>query len=358
MKITVVGLGSGSMDSLSLGAYKRITKSENIYLRTKKHPICEELDSLGIKYTAFDDIYNAGQNFEEVYQALVDSLIKSAREKGEILYGVPGHPKVAETSVEWLLASEFVQSGEIEIEIISSNSFLDDTFVFLDVDPVKNGFIFLDALEFDLSALSVEADLVFTQVYSGYIASELKLKLLEVLGDEVEVILFKAAGIKGLEQKQSVKLHEIDRCGFEFDHLTSLYIPYKKENKKFHSLKDLIDLLAYLRGDNGCPWDKKQDSFSIMKNIKEEVHELGLAIDNQDIDNTVEELGDVLMLLVMQAQFGAEEGFFNMDDVIDGIVKKLIFRHPHIFGDEKVYSLDEANEIWEKQKTKEKPQKP
>ena len=83
-----------------------------------------------------------------------------------------------------------------------------------------------------------------------------------------------------------------------------------------------------------------------------------MAIDNQDIDNTVEELGDVLMLLVMQAQFGAEEGFFNMDDVIDGIVKKLIFRHPHIFGDEKVYSLDEANEIWEKQKTKEKPQKP
>ena len=260
--------------------------------------------------------------------------------------------------MEWLLASEFVQSGEIEIEIISSNSFLDDTFVFLDVDPVKNGFIFLDALEFDLSALSVEADVVFTQVYSGYIASELKLKLLEVLGDEVEVILFKAAGIKGLEQKQSVKLHEIDRCGFEFDHLTSLYIPYKKENKKFHSLKDLIDLLAYLRGDNGCPWDKKQDSLSIMKNIKEEVHELGLAIDNQDIDNTVEELGDVLMLLVMQAQFGAEEGFFNMNDVIDGIVKKLIFRHPHIFGDEKVYSLDEANEIWEKQKTKEKPQKP
>lgn len=357
MKITVIGLGSGSLDSISLGAYKKLHGAQHIYFRTKNHPMVQDLLEEGVLFTAFDPYYDEAENFETTYQRILEELLSAVREFGEIVYAVPGHPRVAETTVDLLLSSDPVASGSVQVDIISSNSFLDDLFVFLDVDPVKNGFVFLDALKFEPTILLSKADFIFTQVYSKMVASDLKLRLLDFLGDETRVVLFKAAGIKDLETKVELPLYELDWTDFEFDHLTSLYIPFSKDQKRFHTLYELIDIIQTLRGDEGCPWDKKQTPKSIMVNLLEEVQELQEAIDNDDVDNTIEELGDVLMLLTMQAQFGSEEEFFNMHDVIDGIVKKMIFRHPHIFGNEKVSSLEEANLLWERQKKQEKRDK-
>ncbi len=357
MKITVVGLGSGDINSISLGAYNKLIKSENIFMRTGKHPICDQLLDSGISFKTFDELYDTGKDFDSVYMNIIEMLISEVKAKGEIIYAVPGHPRVAETSVDMLLSDSRVKKQNIEIDIISSNSFLDDMFVFLNMDPVKDGFVFMDALKFDIEILKIKSDFVFAQVYSRYIASELKLSLLEYLSDEVEVIVFKAAGIKDKEEKRIVKLHELDMCGFEFDHLTSIYIPYRDGSKKFHTLKDLTDIIAVLRSEKGCPWDKKQDSLTIMNNIEDEVIELRQAIQNEDIDNIIEEAGDILMLLCMQAQFGDEQEFFNMNDIIDGIVKKLVFRHPYVFGNETATSIDDANKIWEQQKKREKEEK-
>lgn len=357
MKIKIVGLGSGSIDSISLGAYKTLENSENIYVRTFKHPIISDLIQEGISLQSFDHFYEEAANFEATYGRIAEELIHLAQAKEEIVYAVPGHPRVAETAVDLLLAHDQVMNGEIQVEIISSVSFLDDLFIFLDVDPVQNGFLLLDALKFDSTVLFSPSDFIFTQVYSKLIASDLKLKLLELLADETAVILFKAAGIKGLEEKKELKLYELDWGEFEFDHLTSLYIPYKRENQKFHSIYNLAEIMKTLRGENGCPWDQKQTPKSLMRHIIGEVEELKTAVENDDIDNIIEELGDVLMLLVMQAELGREEELFHLNDVIDGVSKKLIFRHPHVFGDEKVSSLEEADLLWEKQKGREKANK-
>lgn len=354
MKITVVGLGSGDIQGISLGAYEKITQEKNVFLRTKEHPIVMELENRDFSFHSFDPVYNEAVDFDQVYSTIVDLLLQYAREKGEIIYAVPGHPRVSEKSVDLLLEKQKDLNENLEVDIISSSSFLEDMFVFLDVDPTKQSFTILDALNFNAQNLNGKSDMVFTQVYNQNIASQLKLSLMEKFIDEMPVFVFKGAGITNLQEKKLLPLYEIDQVDFDYDHLTSVFVPFDKTNLRYHSLEDLMEVISQLRGEFGCPWDKKQNPESILPNIYEEMDELKEAVENQDIDNIIEEIGDVLMLLTMEAQFGEEAGYFNMLEAVDGIVKKLIFRHPHVFGDEKAHNLDEANDVWEKQKNKQK----
>ncbi len=351
-KITIVGLGSGDISNISLGAYNTVKNAKNLFLRTSVHPIVQELKN--VEFSTFDYLYESKQNFEEIYSSIVDILIKEVLEKNDIVYAVLGHPRVAETSVDLILKDERISEFGIEIEILSSNSFIDDMFVFLNVDPTTNGFLILDAMSFDRKNLFSTSDMVFTQVYDKFVASELKIQLLEYYSEDAEVILFKGAGVKDIEHKISLKLYELDMLGFEFDHLTSIYIPYKKDRLKYKTLFDLEATMEILRGENGCPWDKKQNYESLIPHLREELEELIVAIQKYDIDNMVEELGDVLMLLVMEAQFGKEDEYFNILEVVHKVTEKMIFRHPYVFSKEENVTVDEANLIWEIQKSKEK----
>src|SRR5436190_9475594 len=96
----------------------------------------------------------------------------------------------------------------------------------------------------------------------------------------------------------------------------------------------LVEIMVKLRGPNGCPWDKEQNFDSLKPMMVEEVYEAIDAIDNRDFEHLSEELGDVLLHIVFQAQMGKEAGQFDIDAVLDGICNKLIRRHPHVFGDE------------------------
>ncbi len=356
MKITVVGLGSGDVSRISYGALRAIQNAKKIFLRTNRHPIVDFFVEQKISFDSFDNLYEEKSTFEEVYQTIVNQLFDSLEQYEEIVYAVPGHPKVAETSIELLQNDARIAEKNIEIEVIPSGSFLDDFFVFLGVDPSKRGFTLLDALQFDVQSIYSKTDLVFTQVFSKKVASDLKIALLEHLQDECAVILFKAAGVKGVEEKMEIPLYEMDQCDFEFDHLTSVFISSDQERYRYKTIFDLMDIIAKLRSEDGCPWDKVQNATSIIPNMREEMDELILAIQNDDIDNIIEEIGDVLMLLTMQARFGEEAEYFNMFDAIDGIANKLIFRHPHVFGNSHATSLDEANKIWSQQKIAEKNQ--
>ena len=112
--------------------------------------------------------------------------------------------------------------------------------------------------------------------------------------------------------------------------------------------------MALLRGDNGCPWDREQTHESIRQNFIEETYEVVEAIDNQDKKLLCEELGDVLLQVVFHAQMEKEAGSFDIDDVSDGIVKKLIYRHPHIFGEVHADTAEKVLDNWEALKAKEK----
>ena len=125
-----------------------------------------------------------------------------------------------------------------------------------------------------------------------------------------------------------------------------------------HTFDDLIGIIAELRSDHGCPWDKEQTFESLKKCLADEAQEVFEAVDNKDMENLCEELGDVLLQVVLYSQIAKEAGAFTIDDVIDGISKKMVRRHPHVFGDIEVNSPEEALALWKEIILQEKAKKP
>ncbi|MDO4277905.1 MAG: MazG family protein [Lachnoclostridium edouardi] len=126
-----------------------------------------------------------------------------------------------------------------------------------------------------------------------------------------------------------------------------------------YTFEDLIQIVEKLRDkDQGCPWDKEQTHESMKKCLTDECQEVLWAIDNRDMENLCEELGDLLFQVMIHSQIGKEENEFTIADVIDGICRKMVYRHPHVFGDVKVSSTAESNELWKILKNNEKGKKP
>ena len=126
--------------------------------------------------------------------------------------------------------------------------------------------------------------------------------------------------------------------------------------KDFYDVRDLEEIVRILRAPGGCPWDAEQTHESIRRNFLEEAYEAVEAIDEKNPDHLKEELGDVLLQVLFHARMEQEAGRFNLDDVADGVCKKLIYRHPHVFGDVSVTGTGEVLTNWEELKRKEKGQ--
>lgn len=123
---------------------------------------------------------------------------------------------------------------------------------------------------------------------------------------------------------------------------------------KYPKLEKLVDIIAVLRSENGCEWDREQTHKSLRPNMLEEAYEAVDAIDDNNIPNLREELGDVLLQVVLHAQIAKDNGEFDIEDVAEELSNKLIHRHPHVFGNTKVHSTQEILENWDKLKKDEK----
>lgn len=128
------------------------------------------------------------------------------------------------------------------------------------------------------------------------------------------------------------------------------------QSERRYGWEDLLEVMRLLRSPGGCPWDAEQTHASIRRNFLEETYEALDALDRDDPADMCEELGDVLMQVAFHAQIETERGRFTMDDVIDGVTRKLVYRHPHVFGDVKVEDSREVLVNWEALKRKEKSQ--
>lgn len=124
-----------------------------------------------------------------------------------------------------------------------------------------------------------------------------------------------------------------------------------------YSYTELLDIIAELRSDHGCPWDKAQTHESMIKCLRDECEEVVQAIEAKDDDNLCEELGDVLLQVLLHAQIAKEEGRFAMEDVVNGLAEKMIRRHPHVFGNEEYGSPEQNKARWEEIKQAEKEAK-
>lgn len=128
-------------------------------------------------------------------------------------------------------------------------------------------------------------------------------------------------------------------------------------SKEFYDLSDFIRIVDVLRGEGGCPWDREQTHESLRRGTLEEAYELCGAIDSGDAENLREELGDVMLQVIFHASLARDEGLFDLNDVADAECKKLIYRHPHVFGDVAVSGSDEVLVNWDILKEREKEQR-
>lgn len=337
-KIYVIGLGPGNIDALTLGAVEKINSGLDNFLRTDKHPTVDYLNQRSIPYKSYDYLYEDEMEFADVYEKIVDELLEESKDR-DINYFVPGNPLVAEHTVELL------RRKDADIEIVSGMSFIEPLIELVDRDPI-NGMKLVDGSIFDILDVDINSDMIVTQVYNRRILSEIKIILSEVYGDDYMIYGIHGAGIKESEKKQYIPIYELDRID-EVGPLTSLYIPkIEQKDKKIFDFNDLLGIIRLLRSKNGCPWDMEQTHMSIRQCVIEEAYELVDAIDRDDIDNISEELGDVLLQVLLHSQIASEEGEFNIYEVMSTLANKLIYRHPHVFKDKNLVNTSEVVYNW------------
>jgi len=326
--------------------------SDNIFLRTEVHPVVDYLIKNNIKFQTFDYLYDTSSDYQQVYARISDNLIMQAKKGKSLIYAVPGHPMVAEKSVKNLLQQG--KDNGIKVEIIGGESFLDTLFSSLNIDPI-DGFLFLNAQNLLRSDLNPDKNTVIGQIYNRFIASDVKLTLMELYPYDAKIKLVSNLGNSEKEIIKEVLLHELDYNSADFDHLTTLFVPKTDDEevkkREFSKLKEIVQIL---RSPEGCPWDRAQTHQSIRKNLIEETYELVETIDLMDMNHMVEELGDVLLQVLFHSQIADEDGYFDIYDVILNLNQKLIRRHPHVFGDEKAEQADEALQHWNQIKEKER----
>lgn len=352
--ITVVGLGTGDPDQLTVGIWRKLQAAEHRYVRTDKHPTMRLFTDHQLSYTSFDYLYEELDSFPDVYAAIADALLERAAQEGHIVYAVPGHPMVAERTVQ-LLRERCPQEG-VALAILGGESFLDQAFTRLGFDPIE-GFQLLDAAALEPSLLQPKLHTVIGQVYDEYTASDVKLTLMERYPDDHQVTVGHALGVPGEEQIVAVPLYELDRLQ-GYGNLSLIWIPQSADtalqNRSFDRLHEIVSIL---RSPEGCPWDREQTHQSIRKNFIEETYEAIEALDNDDPDGMREEFGDVILQVMLHSQMEEEIGSFSVYDVIQTLNEKLLFRHPHVFGEEGAADAKEALQNWEQMKAEEKRRK-
>ncbi|MFC7443354.1 nucleoside triphosphate pyrophosphohydrolase [Laceyella putida] len=349
--IVVVGLGFGDEKGLTLGTLSELETCGKLILRTEKHPVVSWLQTRGIHYTSFDEVYEKHTQFKTVYEEIAETLLAHAATGERVVYAVPGHPMVAERTVQ-LLLSEGEKRG-IPVDVQGGTSFLDALFASLKIDPIE-GFQLLDGNDLTASRVDPRTHILIGQVYDRLVASDVKLTLMDVFPDDHPVTIATACGVPGLEKLTTLPLYELDH-GDWFTDLTSVYVPPVTDEQALHrQFATLVDVIATLRSPEGCPWDRKQTHESLRRYLIEEAYEFLEAVHEEDHEAMADELGDILLQVMLHAQIASEEGTFDIYEVIERLNDKMIRRHPHVFGEAKADTAEEVKANWEQIKAQER----
>lgn len=351
MKIQVVGLGYGDESTLSQQIRKILEKESEIWVRTEQHSVVSWMRKKGIKFHTFDPIYEQTSDFDTVYQQITHFLFRHAQKHTHVVYAVPGHPMVAERTVQ-LLLEEREQWG-VSVEIVGGTSFLEGAFARLEIDPIE-GFTLLDGTDLDRKKINPYVHLFIGQVYSRMVASDVKLTLLEIFPPEIPVKIVTGLGMPDIEKITVLPLYQIDHQELFTDFTFISISPIENQLEAPSRFETLVYLFEYLRGPDGCPWDRKQTHQSLRSYLIEETYEFLDAVAKNDTEAMVEELGDVLLQVMLHAQIASEEDRFDIYEVIEQLVKKMIRRHPHVFGNHLAETASEVKKTWEEIKKQEK----
>ncbi|MBC8332223.1 MAG: nucleoside triphosphate pyrophosphohydrolase [Anaerolineae bacterium] len=346
--ITILGLGPANADLITRQAWQVLEMADEIYLRTEQHPAVISFPT-SLRVKSFDDLYQQYDSFEQVYQQIVEQIIALGQRPEGVIYAVPGHPFIAETTGPEIVRQ--AKALEIPCSLVGGLSFLEPTFSALGLDPLPHTSL-VDALTLVRGhhpPFPPDAPALIAQIYDRQIAAEVKITLMAAYPDEHPVQLVHGAG-SAAEIVENLALYEIDRSS-HIGLLTTLYLPPLAPATSMEAFQELV---AHLRAPEGCPWDREQDHQTLRPNLLEEAYEVVDAIDKDDPAAMAEEFGDLLLQVVLHAQIASEYGEFTMADVINGIHTKLVRRHPHVFGDADIDEADAVIKNWERLKAAER----
>ncbi len=345
--ITIIGLGPGSPVYLTREADDLLRQADEVYLHTRHHPAAAALpDHLTVH--SFDSVYEEQETFDDVYRQIADRVLSLGQRPSGVIYAVPGHPLVGEATVQ-LILTRARESG-IPVRVVAGLSFIEAVATCLSLDLLTCQIV--DAME--LAAryhphLDPALPALVGQLYDRHLAAEVKLTLLNLYPPEHQVTLSRGAGTS-VEQIRHFSLYELDHQR-DLDDLTTLYIPPLPPEC---SLSTFQDIVAHLRAPDGCPWDRAQTHQTLRPYLLEETYEVLTALDADDPQALCEELGDLLLQVLLHAQLAVEAGEFSMADVCQHIVNKLVHRHPHVFGDIEVTGPEEVLHNWQQIKRAER----
>lgn len=335
MKITLIGLGVKDGD-MTLSAERALNGAGKIFARTSSGAAYAQIAKYEVEY--LDEVFERSRNFDTLNKNLAKKITSAAKES-PVVYCVDG--AVCEDEACKLILSS--HKDTVVLEGVSKISYARDA---------------AGLKSFSVTALSAYAveqlkscpAAVIYDIDDEYLAGVVKQKLSDLFGEETLCTFVSA------ERAVKIKIYEIDRmknyssdCAVAVEEKSFL----EKERYDYADLEHMIELL---RAPGGCPWDRAQTNESIKQNMIEEAYELVDAINRDDDDGMEEECGDVLLQAAFHAVMKNEQGAFNSTDVITRVVKKLIFRHSHIFGGDKAQDENSALGVWEKNKMKEKHQ--
>jgi tetrapyrrole methylase family protein/MazG family protein len=358
--ITVVGLGPGRWQDLTLEAQHALAATDVVVCRTLRHPTVDALHAQHpeLSISSFDALYDEAESFATLYPSIVARLFDEAAARGPdrpLLYAVPGHPLIGEESVRRLRA-EGPERG-IDVKIVAGLSYLEPVCAALELDPLQHHLQLLDAtLLAEIPSAAMMGTILPTrpalvaQLYNRRLASRVKLALAEVYPEEWEVVLVGWAGLPE-ETIIRVPLYALDRDE-RADHLTTLYLPPLDPLEAARVPEGLRYVTARLRAPDGCPWDRQQTHQTLRRYVLEEAYEVAEVLDEWDgsiesAEKLAEELGDLLLQVYLQAEIGDQEDLFSLGDVYQQVTTKLIRRHPHVFGDVSVQDAEHVVRNWE-----------
>ncbi len=341
-------------------------------VRTERHPACAELREAGDDFESLDRIYVESPDLDTAYDRIVDVVLADAAD-GDVVYAVPGSPRVGEETVRRLLARAALTG--VQVEVVEGVSFLGPVFGAVGSDPVRDGLVVVDAREPHVPVFPDRPVLV-TQVDSALVLGDVKLALLETYAPDHRVAIVSAAGTEA-EAVTWAELATIDHSPADPGHLACLWVPVgdvpgrpfpieQEHRLAGRAFADLVALEDRLRSPGGCPWDAEQTHHSLAKHLVEECYEVldalealperapQVEVEPRLYAHLCEELGDHLYQAVFHARLAEEAGGFDASEMVTGIVDKLVRRHPHVFGDVEAESGAAVLPVWEAQKAAEK----
>ena len=349
--IRIVGLGPAGLGRIPEQTRGMLLDDgAAVVVRTLQHPAAAELAALRTVESC-DDLYESADDFEAVYAAIADRVMRRAA-AGPVVYAVPGSPWVGERAVR--LVVEGAATAGIPVETHPAESFLALALDRAGIDPLARGVQVIDAHELP-DPLLLHLPTLIAQVDTPGALFEVRDSLLALLPPDTPVTVLTDLGAD-TERIDQVRLEDLrpDHAGLRVSLALDTDAP---------GWPGLVRTNALLRQE--CPWDRTQTHHTLAKHLLEEAHEVLEAIealppgapaatDAADYGELQEELGDLLLQVVFHSTLASEAGGFGVEEVAETIRRKLIARHPHVFGDVDAPTAEDVMANWETLKQEEK----